>query len=69
MEVAVKPTAQNGDKHMENLDKYVGLDVHQDTTVIAVADAGRTGEVRVYGTISSVLRALKKVLRKLGGDG
>ena len=40
---------------MKNLDKYVGLDVHKDTTVIAVAEAGRTGEVRLYGTISSDL--------------
>ena len=43
---------------MKNLDKYVGLDVHKDTTVIAVAEAGRTGEVRLYGTISSDLGAL-----------
>ena len=54
---------------MKNLDKYAGLDVHKDTTVLAVAEAGRTGEVRVYGTISSDLGALEKVLRKLGGDG
>ncbi len=26
---------------MKNLDKYVGLDVHQDTTVLAVAEAGQ----------------------------
>jgi len=58
MEVAVKPTTRNGDKHMKNLDKYVGLDVHKDTTVIAVAEAGRTGEVRLYGTILSDLGAL-----------
>ncbi|MEO6874117.1 MAG: transposase [Opitutaceae bacterium] len=54
---------------MKNTDKYVGLDVHKDTTVIAVAEAGRSGEVRVYGTISSDLGALEKVLRKLGGEG
>ncbi|MEO5958437.1 MAG: IS110 family transposase [Opitutaceae bacterium] len=49
--------------------KYVGLDVHKDTTVIAVADGGREGEVRLYGTISSDLHALEKVLRQLGGEG
>lgn len=47
--------------------KYVGLDVHQDTTVVAVADGGRDGEVRLPGEISSDLGALEKVLRKLGG--
>lgn len=49
--------------------KYVGLDVHSDTTMIAVAEGGRTGEVRLYGQISSDLGALEKVLRKLGGEG
>ncbi len=29
---------------MKNLDKYVGLDVHKDTTVIAVAEGGRAGD-------------------------
>jgi transposase len=51
------------------IQKYVGLDVHKDTTVIAVAEGGRTGEVRLYGQVSGDLGALEKVLRKLGGDG
>lgn len=54
---------------MRTIDKYVGLDVHKDTTVVAVAEGGRDGEVRLYGTISSDLGALEKVLRKLGGEG
>lgn len=54
---------------MKKLNKYVGLDVHKDTTVIAVAEDGRTGEQRLYGTISSDLHALEKALRKLGGEG
>ena len=28
---------------MKTTGKYVGLDVHKDTTVVAVAEAGRTG--------------------------
>jgi transposase len=47
--------------------KFVGLDVHSDTTMIAVAEGERSGEVRLYGQISSDLGALEKVLRKLGG--
>ncbi len=54
---------------MRGLNKYVGLDVHKDTTVVAVAESGREGEVRLYGTISSDLHALEKALRKLGGEG
>jgi transposase len=53
---------------MKSLNKYVGLDVHKDTTVVAVAEGDRQGEVRLYGTISSDLHALEKVLRKLGGE-
>jgi len=69
MDVAVSPTTQNGDKHMKTLDKYIGLDVHKDTTVIAVAEGTREGEVRPYGAIPSDLQALERVLRKLGGEG
>ncbi|MCW5547968.1 MAG: hypothetical protein KIT44_03310 [Opitutaceae bacterium] len=51
-------TTQNGDKHMKTLNKYVGLDVHKDTTVIVVAEEGWAGEVRVYGRISVGLCAV-----------
>ena len=44
--------------------KFVGLDVHSDTTMIAVAEGERHGEVSLYGEISSDLNALEKVLRK-----
>ena len=49
--------------------KYVGLDVHKDTTVVAIAEGGRDGDVRLYGTISSDLHALEKLMRKLREDG
>ena len=49
--------------------KFIGLDVHKDTIVIAIAESGRGGEVRNYGTISNDLHALEKALRKLGGAG
>ena len=48
---------------------YVGLDVHKDTVAIAVAEEGRLGEVRIYGQVSSDLRAVEKALRKIGADG
>jgi transposase len=45
--------------------KYVGLDVHKDTIVIAVAEAGRQ-PARLLATVPHEWTALRKVLDKLG---
>ena len=54
---------------MKTIKRFVGLDVHKDTIAIAVADQGRDGEVRVYGTISSDLHALDRAVAKLRAGG
>ena len=48
-----------------NKTTYVGLDVHKDTIAVAVAEEGRRGEIRFFGTIAhtadSVLRLTKQL--------
>ena len=48
---------------------YVGLDVHKDTVVVAMADGGIRGEVREYGRIANTAAALDRLMRELGGGG
>ena len=48
---------------------YVGLDVHKEGIVVAVAEGGLRGEVREYGRIANTAAALDRLVRKLGGTG
>ena len=45
---------------------FVGLDEAKDSIAVAVAESGREGEVRDYGTIANTPEALTKLVRKLG---
>ena len=44
---------------------YLGLDVHKDSICVAIAEGGRKGEVRDYGSISNDLHALEKLMARL----
>ncbi len=44
--------------------KYVGMDTHKNTIVIAIADQERDGEIRSYGTIPNTQEAIDKFIRK-----
>lgn len=48
----------------KNTIKYVGLDTHKNSIVIALADEDRNGEVRNYGTIPNSFDAVDKFIRK-----
>jgi transposase len=48
---------------------FVGLDVHKNSISVGLADAGRDGHVRSYGTIDGDLESVHKVVRKLQSTG
>lgn len=52
---------------MKKTTRFVGLDVHADTIAVAVAEAGREGEVRSLGIIPNRPEAIRKLVQKLGG--
>ncbi len=49
--------------------KFVGMDVHQKSISIAIADAGSDGDVRLYGKTKNTAEAIDKVIRKLVSTG
>jgi transposase len=54
---------------MEKPITYIGLDVHKETIAVALAEAGKRGEIREYGVIANTPTALKALASKLAKSG
>jgi len=51
---------------MKKNTRFVGLDVHKDTISVAIAEPGRQGEVKFYGTVSNTPEAIRRLVKKIG---
>src|SRR6202171_4631173 len=63
------PSLMHWRRVMSDRITYVGLDVHKESIVVAVAAGGLRGEVREYGRIANTAAALDRLMRKLSGEG
>jgi transposase len=50
---------------MEQPTRFVGMDVHKDTIVVAVTTTGEVGKATLYGTIPNTTSALEKLVKRL----
>src|SRR5580692_2285198 len=56
---------------MEQPTRFVGMDVHKDTIVVAVTATGEVGKATAYGTFPNTAAALETLVKRLrqAGDG
>ena len=54
---------------MEQPTRFIGMDVHKDTIVVAVTAAGEVGKATPYGTFPNTAAALEKLVKRLRQAG
>ncbi len=50
---------------MKRSEVFIGLDVHKETIAVAIAESGRDGEVRYWGTMPNTTHHLGQLVTKL----
>src|SRR5580704_13976516 len=58
--------ARQRSNSMDEVSGFIGLDVHKETVSVAVAEAGRNGEIRHLGNFRNTPDAIGKLARRLG---
>ena len=53
---------------MQQPTRFIGLDVHKDTIVVAITAAGEAGKASAYGTIANTSAALQTLVTRLRQD-
>lgn len=48
-----------------SISKFVGLDVHKETIAVALAEDGRAGEIRFYGTTPHTQESIRRLVARL----
>jgi transposase len=54
---------------MEQSTRFIGMDVHKDTIVVAVTATGDVGKATAYGTFPNTAAALEKLVKRLRQAG
>jgi transposase len=54
---------------MEQSTRFIGMDVHKDTIVVAVTAAGDVGKATAYGTFPNTAAAVEKLVRRFRQAG
>ena len=50
---------------MEQPTRFIGMDVHKDTIVVAITAAGDGGKATPYGTFPNTAAAVEKLVKRL----
>jgi transposase len=54
---------------MEVSTRFVGMDVHKDTIVVAITATGEVGKATAYGTFPNTAAALETLVKRLRQAG
>src|SRR3954447_24020652 len=63
------PPHRGGRSMAETTEAFVGIDVAKLRNAVAVADAGRDGEVRFHGEVDASPESMRRLAAKLAGTG